>query len=87
MVEALITGIVAIVVCIINSWVQMARTREETNKTIALVEYKITQLSDQVARHNQILDRTYKLEESSALQDAEIKRINRRLEIVEGGKA
>ena len=84
--EAIITGIVAIVVCIINNWAMMAKQRAQTEKTVALIEYKITELSERVQRHNQIVERTFKLEESTALQDAELKRLNERLKIVEGGK-
>ena len=84
--EAIITGIVAIVVCIINNWAMMAKQRTQTEKTVALIEYKITELSERVQRHNQIVERTFKLEESTALQDAELKRLNERLKIVEGGK-
>lgn len=82
--DTLITGIVAIVVCIINNWVQMAKTKEQTDKTVALIEYRINELSERVQRHNNIIERTYKLEESTALQEAELKRLNKRLEIMEG---
>lgn len=82
--EALITGAVAIIVCIINNWVQMSRTAKVNDKTVALIEYRINELSEKVQRHNNIIERTYKLEENTALQDAELKRLNKRLEIVEG---
>ena len=82
--EAIITGIVAIIVCVINNWAIMAKQRAQTEKTVALIEYKITELSERVQRHNQIVERTYKLEENTALQEAELKRLNHRLEIVEG---
>ena len=84
--EAIITGIVAIIVCVINNWALMAKQRAQTEKTVALIEYKITELSERVQKHNQIVERTFKLEESTALQDAELKRLNERLKIVEGGK-
>lgn len=84
--EALITGVVAIIVCIINNWVQMSRTKQQTDKTVALIEYKINELSETVRKHNQIVERTYKLEENTALQEAELKRLNKRLEIMEGAK-
>lgn len=82
--EAIITGVVAIIVCIINNWVQMSRTTKANDKTVALIEYKLNDLADKVAKHNSIIERTYRLEESTALQDAELKRLNKRLEIVEG---
>ena len=85
--DAIITGIVAILVCIINNWVQYNKTRQETDKTVALIELRLSELSDRVARHNQVIERTYKLEESTALQDAELKRLNERLKIMEGKSA
>lgn len=81
--DAIITGIVAILVCIINNWVQFNKTRQETDKTVALIELRLSELSDRVDRHNQVIERTYKLEESTALQDAELKRLNERLKIME----
>ena len=38
--EAIITGIVAIIVCVINNWALMAKQRAQTEKTVALIEYK-----------------------------------------------
>lgn len=84
--DALITGAVAILVCIINNWVQFSKTRAESDKNIALIQQKLDELSERVNRHNQVVVRTFKLEESTALQDAELKRINERLKIVEGQK-
>ena len=85
--DAIITGVVAILVCIINNWVQFNKTRQETDKTVALIELRLSELSDRVDRHNQVIERTYKLEESTALQDAELKRLNERLKIMEGKSA
>ena len=82
--EALITGVVAILVCLVNNYFQMKQTGKANDKTVALIEYKINELSDRVRQHNEVITRTYKLEESTALQDAELKRINERLKIVEG---
>ena len=62
----------------------MSRTAKANDKTVALIEYRINELSEKVQRHNNIIERTYKLEENTALQDAELKRLNKRLEIVEG---
>ena len=85
--DAIITGVVAILVCIINNWVQYNKTRQETDKTVALIELRLSELSDRVDRHNQVIERTYKLEESTALQDAELKRLNERIKIMEGKSA
>lgn len=84
--EAIITGVVAIVVCLINNWAVMSQQKKANDKTIALIEYRLQELSQTVNRHNSIIERTYRLEESTALQDAELKRLNERMKIVEGSK-
>ena len=81
--DALITGLIAIVVCLINNYFQSKQTAKAQDKTIALIEYKITELSDRVNKHNEVIARTYRLEESTALQEAELKRQNERLKILE----
>ena len=84
--EAIITGVVAIFVCLLNNWFLMAKQREATDKSVALIQVKLEALEKSVSKHNSVIERTYKLEESTALQDAELKRLNERLKIVEGGK-
>ena len=84
--EALITGLIAIAVCVINNIFQARQTAKVHNETITTINFKIEALQRAVEKHNQLIDRTYRLEESTALQDAELKRINERLRIVEGGK-
>lgn len=85
--DALITGLIAIAVCLINNIFQARQTAKANDKTIALIQVKIDNLTAKVEAHNQLIDRTYRLEESTALQDAEIKRLNERIKIVEGKTA
>jgi len=85
--DALITGLIAIAVCLINNFFQAKQTTKANDKTIALIQMKIDNLTAKVEAHNQLIDRTYRLEESTALQDAEIKRLNERIKIVEGKTA
>lgn len=78
--DAIITGVVAILVCIINNWVQYNKTRQETDKTVALIKQEITVLSERVDKHNQLVERTYRLESETAL-------LNERIKIMEGKSA
>lgn len=82
--EAIITGVIAIAVCLINNYFQQKAVTKQHNETISIINVKIDALQKTVEKHNQLIDRTYKLEESSALQDAELKNLNRRMEKVEG---
>lgn len=54
-------------------------------KSAALVEYRLSELEKKVDKHNNVIERTYKLEEQTALQDAELKRVNHRLTELEKG--
>lgn len=65
--DAFFTGLVAILVCIINNWVQYNKTKQETDKTVALIQVKLDELSDRVDKHNQLIERTYHLESETAL--------------------
>lgn len=52
-------------------------------KTKALIEYKLDELTKKVEKHNSIIERTYKLEEQTALQDEKIKVANHRIDDLE----
>lgn len=52
-------------------------------KSSALIAYRLEQLEKKVSKHNNVIERTYKLEEQTALQEAELKRVNHRLEFLE----
>lgn len=51
-----------------------------------LVTYRIEQLENKVNKHNNLIDRTYKLEEQFCLQDEKLKVANHRLDDLEKGK-
>ena len=71
-VSPLISGAAAIIVGVMSN-----------NKTKALIEYKLDELTKKVEKHNSIIDRTYKLEEQTALQEEKIKVANHRIEDLE----
>lgn len=52
-------------------------------KSAALMEYRMTELEKKVDKHNNLVERQYKLEERTELQEAELKRHNKRLDILE----
>lgn len=49
-----------------------------------LTTYRIEQLEKKVEKHNGVIDRVYKLEQHSAVQDEEIKVANHRIGDLEG---
>ena len=83
MIEALITGAVAIVVCVINNLVQHKETERKHNATIALIEYKLDQLTRKVELHNNAVERLYKVENALGLQEERMRVANHRIDDLE----
>lgn len=54
-------------------------------KSSALIAYRLEQLEKKVETHNNLIERTYKLEEQTALQEEKIKVVNHRLDDLERG--
>ena len=82
MVETIITGLitggVTLAVCIVNN-------RFQHNKTLALIDYKLTELSKRVDKHNNVVERTYELEKVAELHEEKIKVANHRIDDLEKG--
>lgn len=49
-----------------------------------LTNYRISQLEKKVEKHNQVVDRVYKLEQRDAVVEEEIKVVNHRIRDLEG---
>ena len=54
-------------------------------KQTALISYRLEQLEKKVDLHNQVIERTYKLEEQAALMDERLKVANHRIDDLEKG--
>ena len=72
----MVTGSVSLLVCLINNYFQQEKTR-------ALLEYKLNDLSKRVDKHNNLVERTYRLEEQMAVQEEKIKVANHRIDDLE----
>jgi hypothetical protein len=75
---AAIGAVASIIVCIINN-----------NKQTALIELRLKMLEEKVDKHNNLVERTYRLEEQTAVQEEKIKVANNRIADLEksGGGA
>lgn len=85
--EAIITGIITagttLVVCLVNNHYQSKATEKKHDEAIHMIDYKLSELTKRVEKHNNVIERTYKLEELTALQDEKIKVANHRIEDLE----
>lgn len=72
-ISGLISAASAIIVCLISQ-----------RKVIALIEYKIEQLTNHVEKHNSVVERTYELEKKAEIFTEQMKVANHRIEDLEG---
>lgn len=80
---ALISAASAIVVCIINSNANHKKLLSELEKQDELQAYRIEQLEKKVDKHNNLVERTYRLEEATTLHEEKIKVANHRIDDLE----
>lgn len=73
----------AILVAIITGAFALMGTYLANRKAASLIEYRLSELEKKVDKHNNVVERTYKLEERTELQEAELKRHNERLRSLE----
>ncbi len=83
MIEAIITGIVAIIVCVINNAIIHRANKQQHDTTITLIEYKLDQLTHKVDLHNNAVERLYQAERNIDLQEEKIRVANHRIEDLE----
>lgn len=85
--ETIISGLIsaasAIIVCVITQAGANKKQEAQIGKQTALIEYKLDELSKRVEKHNNVIDRVYKLEEQTAVQEEQIKVANHRIEDLE----
>lgn len=72
-VAALISGATTLAVCMVNNYFQRKETDKKHNETIQLINYKLEELTKRVDKHNNVIERTYKLEEKTAIQEEKIR--------------
>ncbi|MCD7761118.1 MAG: hypothetical protein LUH16_05005 [Clostridiales bacterium] len=83
---SLISALAALIGCMINNAVQASAQRKQADKTTALITYRLEELEKKVGKHNEVIERTYKLEQHEAVVDEQIKVANHRIEDLEQAK-
>lgn len=71
-----IGGVVTLIVCIVNNHYQSNATRK-------MIEYKLDELTKRVDKHNNVVERTYALEQKVAVIDEKMKVANHRIKDAE----
>lgn len=86
MVEAIISATATLVVCLINNHYQQKAAAKKHEETITLIDYKLDELTKRVDKHNNVIERTYHLEEQQAVTDEKLRVANHRIEDLEKEK-
>lgn len=71
-IATVIGGAVTLIVCLINNHYQQNQTRN-------LIEYKLDELTKRVDKHNNVIERVYRLEQHEAVVDEKIDVANHRI--------
>ena len=82
-ISALIGAAGAIIVCVIQNTSLAQKQQAQFDKAIALINYKIDELTAKVEKHNHLVERTYKLEEATKINEEKIRVANHRIEDLE----
>lgn len=61
-ISSCIAGAVSIIICLLNN-----------NRQVAIIETKLENLSEQVKKHNSVIERTYDCEKRIAVLETEVK--------------
>lgn len=73
---SIIVAALALVGTLAGSWLA-------NRKSAALIAYRLEELEKKVDKHNQVIERTYRLEEQEAILEEKIKVANHRIEDLE----
>lgn len=76
-IASLISGAVAIIVCVINSNVQHRKMMAELEKQATLQEYRLKQLEEKQDKHNSYIERTYILEKKMAVLEEKVSEVQK----------
>ena len=75
-ISACISASVTLLVCVINN-------RGQHEKTRALLEYKLEELTKRVDKHNNVIERTYQLEKATKVAEERMIVANHRIKDLE----
>ena len=76
--ETIVVAIISLIGTLMGSYLSQ-------RKSSALIAYRLKQLEKKVDKHNNLVERIYKVEEMLSIQEKETKVINHRIKNLEGG--
>ena len=83
MIEAIITGVVAIIVCMVNNVCQQKAAEKKHDETVSLIVYRLEQLEKKQDLHNNAVTRLYEVERKLGIDEERITVANHRIDDLE----
>ena len=80
MLESLIAAGAALLVCLINNWYMDKRHGEKEAATIAVITTKLEDLTKQVEKHNQVVEKVALLQQETSTQGERIDELRKDVE-------
>ncbi len=72
-----------ILVALVTGGLALLGTYLSNRKSSILIAYRLEQLEEKVNKHNQVIERTYRLEERTELQEEKLRAADRRIGALE----
>lgn len=76
---ALITGGFSVLAVLLTNAAANSQMQTQMDKQLALFQQQLAVLSERVAKHNNLIDRTYLLEQAVTVQEEKLKVANHRI--------
>ena len=81
----MLSAAATLLVCLINNHYQRIEADKKHSETITLITYRIDELTEKVNKHNNLIERTYQLENRADLTEEKLKVANHRIDDLEKG--
>ena len=82
-ISAAIAATATLIVCMINNISQQKSADRKHAETISLIDYKLSELTKKVEKHNNVIERTYEIEQTLSVQAEKIRVCNHRIDDLE----
>ena len=83
--DVIVVALIGAAASIAGSVISMVVSKKQAMEQANLTLYRIDQLERKVQQHNNLIERTYRLEEDARVYNEKIKVVNHRLEDLEKG--
>ena len=82
-IASVISALAAVIVCVINNSTQHKKTVAKVEEMNNLNQFRIGQLEKKMDKHNNLIERTYKLEQQEAILEEKMRVANHRIDDLE----